>query len=342
MNILLISHLQKGSGNLHTIERIRTYLSDVDYKCILTSPDEFNDEDELTSYVTENSIKLIIGLHAFRAGKLLQDAKMNYILIIGGTDVNEDYRNQDKMNVMTQSVLSSRNIIVFSDGLRRKVKELWPVIPQDKIIEIKQGVQTCPSTFSLTDYIQEHHSDVYTTDMAICLCVGSIRPVKNPLYLVQEFSELHQRRQNIVYVICGPVVDEEYGKLFRTKIDSLSGVIFIPGLSLTDAHAAIQQSFAYINCSNSEGMALAILEAMMLEVPVIVRNIDGNKDIVEHGVNGFVFSNPKQCIEYVEELLLDSNLRDNTVRSASEYVRREHGVDTERLEYCDVVKSCLE
>lgn len=42
--------------------------------------------------------------------------------------------------------------------------------------------------------------------------------------------------------------------------NSLSGVIFIPGLPLTDAHAAIQQSFAYINCSNSEGMALAILE----------------------------------------------------------------------------------
>ncbi|CAC5413406.1 unnamed protein product [Mytilus coruscus] len=342
MNILLISHLQKGSGNLHTIERIRTYLSDVHYKCTLTSPEEFSDEGDFKSYVKANSIKLIIGLHAFRSGKLLQDAKVNYILIIGGTDVNEDYRNQDKMTVMTQSVLSSRKIIVFSNGLRQKVQELWPEIPQNKIIEIKQGVQTCPSKFSLAGYIQKHHSDVYTTDMAICICVGSIRPVKNPLYLVEEFSKLHERRQNIIYVICGQVVDEEYGKSFRTKIDSLPGVIFIPGLPLTDAHAAIQQSFAYINCSNSEGMALAILEAMTLRVPVIVRDIDGNKDIVEHGVNGFVFSNPKQCIEHVEQLLLDKLLRDNTVQGASEYVQREHSVDSERNKYCDVVKSCVE
>lgn len=39
--------------------------------------------------------------------------------------------------------------------------------------------------------------------------------------------------------------------------------MYIPGLPLADAHAAIEQSFAFINSSNSEGMALAILEVML-------------------------------------------------------------------------------
>ena len=40
------------------------------------------------------------------------------------------------------------------------------------------------------------------------------------------------------------------------------GVVYIPGLSSEDTHRAIQQSFALVNSSNSEGMSLAILEVI--------------------------------------------------------------------------------
>ena len=42
------------------------------------------------------------------------------------------------------------------------------------------------------------------------------------------------------------------------------GVVYIPGLSTEDTHAVIKDSFALVNCSDSEGMALAILEVLSI------------------------------------------------------------------------------
>lgn len=80
---------------------------------------------------------------------------------------------------------------------------------------------------------------------------------------------------------------------------------------------------------------------MLLNVPVIVRDIDGNKEIVKHKETGLLFSNPEECISHVELLLNDKSLRDNLIQSAGEYVNLDHSLDTERRLYCDVVKSCL-
>jgi len=43
----------------------------------------------------------------------------------------------------------------------------------------------------------------------------------------------------------------------------LPGVIYISGLERDDCHAAIRDSFALVNSSDSEGMALAILEVIL-------------------------------------------------------------------------------
>lgn len=39
---------------------------------------------------------------------------------------------------------------------------------------------------------------------------------------------------------------------------------------------------------NSEGLSLAVLEAMAASLPVVATNISGNKDVVRHGENGFL------------------------------------------------------
>ena len=50
-----------------------------------------------------------------------------------------------------------------------------------------------------------------------------------------------------------------YSIVFR-----LPGVVLLPPLPTCDLHAAIQDSFAVINSSTSEGMASAVLEVSVL------------------------------------------------------------------------------
>jgi glycosyltransferase involved in cell wall biosynthesis len=49
----------------------------------------------------------------------------------------------------------------------------------------------------------------------------------------------------------------------------------------TDHHALIMPS-------RSEGLPLTIIEAMSLGRPVITTNAGGNKEIIQHGVTGFI------------------------------------------------------
>ena len=74
---------------------------------------------------------------------------------------------------------------------------------------------------------------------------------------------------------------------------SCPGVLYLGSLSLQDTHCLIQESFALVNSSQSEGQATAILEAQALETVVIVRNIPSNLDIVKHGHTGLVYSTPE-------------------------------------------------
>jgi len=59
---------------------------------------------------------------------------------------------------------------------------------------------------------------------------------------------------------------------------------------------SVRCSSCLLNSSRSEGMAAAILEAMALGVPVIVRRNEGNDSIVNHGWNGMTFETAEECI----------------------------------------------
>ena len=62
---------------------------------------------------------------------------------------------------------------------------------------------------------------------------------------------------------------------------------------------------AVLNTSQSEGQPQACIEVMSLGVPVMVRDIPGNLDVVRHGSNGLVFSSPEQFTTLAKRLLAD-------------------------------------
>jgi glycosyltransferase involved in cell wall biosynthesis len=68
-------------------------------------------------------------------------------------------------------------------------------------------------------------------------------------------------------------------------------------------------SFCYISTSRSEGLPLAVLEAMSFGLPVIATNVIGNNDLVEDGKTGFLFD-PDQPEIAGQKLILLSNNKD--------------------------------
>ncbi len=60
-----------------------------------------------------------------------------------------------------------------------------------------------------------------------------------------------------------------------------------------------------------EGLSQSLLEAMALGVPVIATRIGGNPELIQHGINGFLFENgnEQQLAQYINQILNNANLR---------------------------------
>jgi glycosyltransferase involved in cell wall biosynthesis len=65
----------------------------------------------------------------------------------------------------------------------------------------------------------------------------------------------------------------------------------------------------YVQTSRWEGMPIALIEAQVAGIPAVVTDVVGNRDVVVHGVTGFVASSEEEMAHYVAQLRDDAALR---------------------------------
>lgn len=343
--VLLLSPLTDGSGNKTTILRIKGQLEKNGFQCICKSPEDFKSPAACARFCKKNHVTLGIGIHAFKAGRLLKETDVPFTIILGGTDVNVMSKDEEKLSVMTQVLLKASHVVAFN-ALMLDCQRKWPALDRSKCSIIPQGVCVFPSSFSVRAYIRENYQRVVCDDLThMFLIAGGIRPVKNPLFLVKAFSEWQKRccaNFRSLLVILGPAVDEIYFKLFQSEIEELREIVYIPGLALEDCHAAVRDCFCLVNSSESEGMPITVLEAMSQSRPVLVRRNQGNCSIVQDRDTGLLYDTPQEFIEKAEELLEDRALYTSLTKNALDYVQKNHSVESEEKAYLHVIHKMKE
>lgn len=94
---------------------------------------------------------------------------------------------------------------------------------------------------------------------------------------------------------------------------------FLHGEELAQAYAS---SDIFIMPSRSETLGLVILEAMSSGLPVVAARAGGIPEMVQHGVNGFLFDEEAEAIAAIEQLLTSPTLREVISRAA--HAQAEH------------------
>ncbi len=56
---------------------------------------------------------------------LITDCDIPYLIVFGGTDLNEHYKNATKLQVMSKTVENARMCIAFSEYLKNQATKLW-------------------------------------------------------------------------------------------------------------------------------------------------------------------------------------------------------------------------
>jgi glycosyltransferase involved in cell wall biosynthesis len=73
---------------------------------------------------------------------------------------------------------------------------------------------------------------------------------------------------------------------------------------------------------------------MVLRVPVIARNIEGNSSIIRDGETGMLFNDAQEFVDKATVLLTDQSKRTNIIDAARTYVRLHHDPAREAAAYC--------
>ena len=148
--------------------------------------------------------------------------------------------------------------------------------------------------------------NVQTEDLLI-VSVGELDDNKNHVTVIKALSTIKQR--NFKYLICGVGPNKELLENEAARLLIKDNVI-LAGYR-TDISDILNAADIFVFPSFHEGMPVSALEAMACGLPVVCSEIRGNVDIVQDGINGFLFA-PTNSILLSQRLLMlmdDKQLR---------------------------------
>lgn len=146
--------------------------------------------------------------------------------------------------------------------------------------------------------------------------VGSLTQRKQPEMLIRAAAKLTKMKYEIVINIIGDGLQRLSLKVLTTNL-GLDHVIKFHGF-LKDPCSVVGQVDAMVLPSFSEGISRASLEALYLGIPCVLRNVDGNPELIENNYNGFLFSNEDDLPEVMlkSALLSRENCKTNLLPEA--------------------------
>jgi glycosyltransferase involved in cell wall biosynthesis len=197
------------------------------------------------------------------------------------------------------------------------------LVPQERVTVIPNGIDLSPPAVN-TMNLRAHLG--LPADTPLVGCVARLVPQKAPEQFVRACHGVARVRSDVHFVLIGS------GPL-QARVDAevsaaALGSHFHQLNYLADAWAVLGQLDVFLLPSAFEGGPYTPLEAMRAGVPVVLSDVIGNRDVVEHGITGFVtpFGADGQTAAAVLNLLGDAMLRRSVAEAAVDRLRRHFDV----------------
>lgn len=138
--------------------------------------------------------------------------------------------------------------------------------------------------------------------------LGSLTPRKRAGVLLQALSELVKAGLGVRLDIVGdgPMRKEVEAEISRL---GLCGTVVLHG-HLAIPYELVAQADALVLPSSSEGVSRAGLEALHLGVPCVLRDVDGNSELIRPGTNGALFKRDADLASVMLEVAKWSRARE--------------------------------
>ncbi|KGL74043.1 Glycosyltransferase 1 domain-containing protein 1, partial [Tinamus guttatus] len=196
----------------------RNHLHAAGHICILKDAFGCESATEIANLIFTEKFDAALAIHLYKGGRLLQGCKIPFGIIFGGTDINEDIRCEEKHRVMGTVLAEARFAVAFTMKIKELAAAEWPDA-RKKIYVQTQGIKTTPSeTFDWYSFLQNAGIPTDVDNLHIFLLICGLRRIKDPLYLVDVFSDWHRKEPSVHLGIIGPAVDPLFTCEVKEKV----------------------------------------------------------------------------------------------------------------------------
>jgi len=217
----------------------------------------------------------------------------------------------------------SSEVIVNSNYMKSELQRLFG-LPFEKINVIPNGVNLTSFNNVYRDY--DFRRRFAMDNEKIILFMGRLVYEKGIQNLIAAMPKILDRYHDTKLVIAGKggMMDE-----LKQEVNALGineKVYFAGYLNSNDVKKMYKCADISVFPSTYEPFGIVAIEAMLSGTPVVVSDIGGLNEIVEHGVNGMksYAGNPNSLADSILNLLFDHKLCDDVVKNAKAKVKAEY------------------
>ena len=179
---------------------------------------------------------------------------------------------------------SCRFCITVSEYNRRYIIERFPRIDAKKIVVLRLGVDV-PERAEPPPRLARASRHIFTL-----LAVGRLHPVKDHAFLVRACGVMRDREMDFECLIAGDGAERER---LQAMIDSRhlqDRVTLLGHVARREMRSLYRRADVVVLTSRSEGIPLALMEAMALGRIVLAPTITGIPELVTPGKTGFLYA----------------------------------------------------
>lgn len=166
--------------------------------------------------------------------------------------------------------------------------------------------------------------------------IGNIRKQKNQIELIKAFSLFKKESSNSILLIIGRKGDSYEEIIKEIKKKSLENSVKLLGFR-NDVIDLLSISDVFVFPSQTEGLGIAVIEAMGNKVPVIASQIDAITEYIDNNRNGLLFEvgDYTTLSRLISEVIHNTKLSDKLKYEGYETVK-------EKFEFTKIAKEYLD
>ncbi len=234
--------------------------------------------------------------------------------------IYEDYTHYIT-HIKTLDSRAKAFVRIFSKVCCNTVEQV--IVPTEKVKElllnysVHRDISIVPTGVNLKKFNPDIYSKEEITQIRnqfgidqqdkVLLYLGRISKEKNISEIIEAMPEYMSTRSNVKLVIVGSGPEAEPLKQVVRDWNLLDKIIFTGAQPWDNIGLFYQLGDVFVSASQSETQGLTYIEAMAAGLPIVAKQDKCLEDILEHGWNGYGFSNRKELLEGLDNILFEND-----------------------------------